>query len=130
MAFRGVAADGAPEDAEVGVYVVPPGGGAPRNLAEGLDLAPQVTFGSDLEDWRLDGGVELTWDGAGAVLCPVNAGGACALWRFPLHGGDPGPVSGPLHLCRYAAKAANWPLWPPTAWRRRSSTGPGRGPAG
>ena len=116
VAFRGVAADGAPEDAEVGVYVVPSGGGAPRNLAEGLDLAPQVTFGSDLEDWRLDGGVELTWDGAGAVLCPVNAGGTCALWRFPLHGGDPGPVSGPLHLCRYAAKTANWPFWPPTAW--------------
>jgi dipeptidyl aminopeptidase/acylaminoacyl peptidase len=104
VAFRGVAAHGAPEDAHVGIYVVPAGGGEPRDLAEGLDVAPQVTFGSDLEDWKLDGGTDLTWDGAGAVLCPVNAGGSCALWRFPLHGGDPGPVEDtPLHLCRYAA---------------------------
>jgi dipeptidyl aminopeptidase/acylaminoacyl peptidase len=87
------------------VYVVAAGGGEPRDLAAGLDLAPMVTFGSDLEDWGIAAGVDLTWDGAGAVLCPVNEGGSCALWRFPLDGSRPSAVSGSLHVLRYAAAA-------------------------
>ena len=130
VAFRGVAADGAPEDAEIGVYVVPAGGGAPRNLAEGLDLAPQVTFGSDLEDWRLDGGVELTWDGAGAVLCPVNARGTARCGVFRSTAAIPARSAARCTCAATRRKTANWPFWPPKAWRRRSSTGPACGLAG
>jgi dipeptidyl aminopeptidase/acylaminoacyl peptidase len=101
VAFRGVAAPGAPEDASRSIWVVPAAGGEPRDLAPAVHVASDVSHGSDLEDWALSEGVDLSWDGE-SVVCPVLEGGRCSLWRFPLEG-EPGPVeAGGRHVLRYA----------------------------
>ena len=63
IAFRGVSEAGEPFAASESVYVVPAAGGRPRDLAPGRHLLLGPSDGSDVVDWRHDGGHALAWDG-------------------------------------------------------------------
>jgi dipeptidyl aminopeptidase/acylaminoacyl peptidase len=93
IAFRGNDEAGEPLASRESLWVVPAGGGAPRDLAPDLHLYLAPCHSSDLADWRRDGGSSLAWDGADAVLCPVTIEGRSALWRFSLVG-EPALVAG------------------------------------
>jgi dipeptidyl aminopeptidase/acylaminoacyl peptidase len=84
LAFRGTNEAGEPFGSSESVFVVPATGGEPRDLAPGLHLFLGPSDGSDLIDWRREGGNSLAWDGPGVVLCPVTERGMTSLWRFPL----------------------------------------------
>jgi dipeptidyl aminopeptidase/acylaminoacyl peptidase len=86
IAFRGIAEAGEPFAAPESVFVVSAGGGVPRDLAPDMHLFLGPSDGSDLIDWRREGGNALAWDGAETVLCPVTERGRSSLWRFPLVG--------------------------------------------
>jgi dipeptidyl aminopeptidase/acylaminoacyl peptidase len=93
IAFRGIDEEFEPFGASESIFVVPSGGGVPRDLAAGRHLYPQAVDGSDMLDWRREGGAALLWDGTDSVLCPVTERGLSSLWRFPLDG-EPGKVEG------------------------------------
>jgi dipeptidyl aminopeptidase/acylaminoacyl peptidase len=93
IAFRGTEEAGEPFGSAESVFVVPATGGTPRNLAPGTRLLLGPADGSDLIDWRGDGGNALAWDGPDSVLCPATDRGHSSFWRFPLEGA-PGRVEG------------------------------------
>jgi dipeptidyl aminopeptidase/acylaminoacyl peptidase len=93
IAFRGTDEAGEPFGSAESIFVVPATGGSPRNLAPGTHLLLGPADGSDLFDWRRDGGMALAWDGADAVLCPATDRGDSSFWRFPLEG-EPAPLQG------------------------------------
>jgi dipeptidyl aminopeptidase/acylaminoacyl peptidase len=86
IAFRGIAEAGEPFAAPESVFVVEASGGTPRDLGPGLHLYLGPSDGSDLIDWRREGGNALAWDGSDTVLCTVTDHGRSSLWRFPLEG--------------------------------------------
>jgi dipeptidyl aminopeptidase/acylaminoacyl peptidase len=86
LAFRGNDERDERLSSRESLWVVPAGGGTPRDLAPDLHMYPYPANASDLFDWRREGGQALHWDGPDAVLCPRTEGGRCALWRFPLDG--------------------------------------------
>jgi dipeptidyl aminopeptidase/acylaminoacyl peptidase len=86
IAFRGVSESGEPFAASESVFVVPAAGGRPRDLAPGRHLLLGPSDGSDVVDWRHDGGNALAWDGSETVLCLVTERGTTSFWRFPLDG--------------------------------------------
>ena len=105
IAFLGIDEAGEPHGCEESVWIVEAAGGAPRELAPGRHLHLRLTLASDLIDYEVEAGGGLTWEDAGAVLCPLTQHGQTSLWRFPLDG-EPEPVagSGP-HLHGYAFAA-------------------------
>jgi dipeptidyl aminopeptidase/acylaminoacyl peptidase len=86
IAFRGIAEEGEPFAAPESIFIVPADGGKPRDLAPGLHLYLGPSDGSDLIDWRREGGNALAWDGSDTVLCTVTERGRTSLWRFPVDG--------------------------------------------
>ena len=80
VAFLGIDEAGEPYGCEDSLWVVPAGGGSPRDLAHGRHLHLYLAGASDLVDWEVEASDALTWDGADAVICPADAGRAeCAL---------------------------------------------------
>ncbi|MDX6631601.1 MAG: hypothetical protein QOH00_3847, partial [Gaiellales bacterium] len=93
VAFLGIAEAGEPYGCEDSLWVVPAGGGTVRDLARGQHLHLHLALASDLVDWEVEAGDRLSWDGPGAVVCPLTLRGLTALWRFPLSG-EPTPLPG------------------------------------
>jgi dipeptidyl aminopeptidase/acylaminoacyl peptidase len=93
IAFRGIDEQDEPFGARESVWVVSSGGGVPRDLAPGVHVEVAPGDGSDLIDWRRDGGYALAWDGPEVVVCPVTERGRTSIWRFPL-AGDPSEQPG------------------------------------
>jgi dipeptidyl aminopeptidase/acylaminoacyl peptidase len=91
LAFIGTDVPGAPDYAEHELYVWD--GTAARSLTGALDLPVTLAWASDLHDWM--GPAELSapvWDGAQALVVPMNRRGRDELWRVPLDG-DPQPLT-------------------------------------
>ena len=95
VAFLGINEAGEPFGCEDSLWVVPSGGGDPRDLApvRHLVMHLHLTQACDLLDWEADSGSGLAWDGSGAVICPRTMAGHSSLWRFPLEG-EPEQVEG------------------------------------
>ncbi|HKV66649.1 MAG TPA: S9 family peptidase, partial [Gaiellales bacterium] len=90
LAFLGTDVAGAPDHAEIELYVWD--GSTARSLTGALDLPVTLAWGSDLHDWT--GPAEMpapVWDGATLVV-PINRRGRDELWRVPLEG-DPAPLT-------------------------------------
>ena len=125
VAFRGVAAEGAPEERGHRRLrrrcrrrrAAQPGRGPGHRPAGHVRLGPRGL--ATRRRRRADLGRD------GAVLCPVNAGGTCRLWRFPLRGGTPGR-SRPAAPLRYAAAR---PAGRPDGRRPGRARAPPPGPA-
>jgi dipeptidyl aminopeptidase/acylaminoacyl peptidase len=105
LAFLGTDVAGAPDHAEIELYVWD--GKEARSLTGALDLPVTLAWASDLHDWL--GPTEMPapiWDGA-ALVVPINRRGRDELWRVPL-AGDPAPItSGETTLSAVAVAAGN-----------------------
>jgi dipeptidyl aminopeptidase/acylaminoacyl peptidase len=103
VAFRGIDEAGEPYGCEDSLWVVPAGGGEPRDLAAGRHLHLHPTLASDLYDMQVHAGAALAWENADVVISPLTLAGQTALWRFPL-AGEPQPMVGcEPHIHGYAA---------------------------
>ncbi len=102
VAFLGIDEAGEPYGCEESLWIVPAGGGAPRELAPGAHRHLRLTLAADLLDWEVEAGGGLAWDGPGAVLSPITQAGHSALWRFPLEGEPAELEGGAPHVHGYA----------------------------
>jgi len=105
LAFLGTDVPGAPDHAEIELYVWD--GSEARSLTGALDLPVTLAWASDLHDWI--GPSEMpapVWDRE-ALVVPINRRGRDELWRVPLDG-EPAPITrGETTLSALAVAAGN-----------------------